>query len=145
MLKAGHGCGCMATGPAESRPWRRRGSRRRGSRAAGNPGRELSARRLPVRNPRAIRYVLAGLLLPLLTLVAPAGAEAAEYIRSERTAPDDAENYTNRSPYPTLHILREDSLAKAIDATPDIDEVPERNIRTMQSLSAAQLKTLFGR
>ena len=61
------------------------------------------------------------------------------------TAPDDAENYTNRSPYPTLHILREDSLAKAIDATPDIDEVPERNIRTMQSLSAAQLKTLFGR
>lgn len=61
------------------------------------------------------------------------------------TAPDDAENYTNRSPYPTLHILREDSLAKAIDVTPDIDEVPERNIQTMRSLSAAQLKTLFGR
>ncbi|MGI9201865.1 MAG: DUF1415 domain-containing protein [Woeseiaceae bacterium] len=61
----------------------------------------------------------------------------------EGTLPGDAENYTNRSPYPTLHILREASLARAIDATPDIDEVPTRNIAKMRSLSAEELKALF--
>lgn len=40
----------------------------------------------------------------------------------------DASNYTNRSPYPMLHFLREESLSKAIDSHPDIDGVPERNI-----------------
>ena len=41
---------------------------------------------------------------------------------------DDPSNYTNRSPYPMLHFLREESLSKAIDSYPDIDEVPNRNI-----------------
>lgn len=41
---------------------------------------------------------------------------------------DDASNYTNRSPYPMLHFLREESVSKAIDSYPDIDEVPKRNI-----------------
>lgn len=63
----------------------------------------------------------------------------------EGTLPDDAENYTNRSPYPTLHILREKSLARAIDATPDIDQVPARNIKTMKSLGAEEMKKLFRR
>ena len=63
----------------------------------------------------------------------------------EGTSPDDAENYTNRSPYPTLHILREKSLARAIDATPDIDQVPVRNIKTMNGLSAEERKKLFRR
>ncbi len=40
----------------------------------------------------------------------------------------DASNYTNRSPYPMLHFLREDSLSKVIDSHPDIDGVPARNI-----------------
>ena len=40
----------------------------------------------------------------------------------------DASNYTNRSPYPMLHFLREESVSKAIDSYPDIDEVPNRNI-----------------
>ena len=40
----------------------------------------------------------------------------------------DPSNYTNRSPYPMLHFLREDSVTKAIDSYPDIDEVPKRNI-----------------
>ena len=61
------------------------------------------------------------------------------------TEPDDAENYTNRAPYPTLHILREASLAKAIASTPDIDQVPERNIQTMNALGAENLKRLFRR
>ena len=61
------------------------------------------------------------------------------------TEPDDAENYTNRAPYPTLHILREASLAKAIASTPDIDQVPERNIQTMNALGEEKLKRLFRR
>ena len=63
----------------------------------------------------------------------------------EGTHADDVENYTNRSPYPTLHILREASLARAIDATPDIDQVPKRNIQTMKHLGAEKIRILFGR
>ncbi|WP_022942486.1 DUF1415 domain-containing protein [Psychromonas hadalis] len=37
-------------------------------------------------------------------------------------------NYTNRSPYPTLHIIRETSMEKAIKNHPDVDAIPERNI-----------------
>ena len=40
----------------------------------------------------------------------------------------DPSNYTNRSPYPMLHFLREDSVSRAIDSYPDIDKVPKRNI-----------------
>ena len=63
----------------------------------------------------------------------------------EGTLAGDAENYTNRSPYPTLHILREESLARAIEQTPDIDQVPIRNIQTMNALGAEKLKLLFRR
>jgi hypothetical protein len=41
----------------------------------------------------------------------------------------DPANYTNRSPYPMLHILREASVTKAVDGYDGIDEVPNRNIR----------------
>lgn len=44
------------------------------------------------------------------------------------TEDTDAANYTNRSPYPMLHFLREDSVSKAVDSYPDIEEVPNRNI-----------------
>ncbi|NNM70329.1 MAG: DUF1415 domain-containing protein [Gallionella sp.] len=50
------------------------------------------------------------------------------------TQPDDIENYTNRAPYPTLHLLREASLDKAVEAFPDADLIPERNIATMEKL-----------
>jgi len=42
---------------------------------------------------------------------------------------DDPSNYTNRSPYPMLHFLREESVSKAIDSHPDIDDVPYKNIQ----------------
>jgi hypothetical protein len=61
------------------------------------------------------------------------------------TEPDDVENFTNRSPYPTLHLLREASLSRAIDGYPDIEQVPVHNIEKMKSLGAAQLKQLFRR
>ena len=50
------------------------------------------------------------------------------------SAPEDVENFTNRSPYPTLHLLREDSVARAVDAFPDPDAIVERNIATLQEL-----------
>ena len=40
---------------------------------------------------------------------------------------NDAANYTNRSPYPMLHILREESLSRAIDSYPDTSQIPEKN------------------
>jgi hypothetical protein len=61
------------------------------------------------------------------------------------THPDDAENYTNRSPYPILHILREESLSRAIENTADIDQIPLRNIQKMNELGAEKLRLLFGR
>ena len=52
----------------------------------------------------------------------------------EGTESEDIENYTNRSPYPMLHLLREASIERAIAAVPDIDEVYRRNIRTLRGL-----------
>ena len=48
--------------------------------------------------------------------------------------PDAVENFTNRSPYPTLHLLREDSVSRAVDAYPDPDAIIERNIATLRAL-----------
>ncbi len=57
---------------------------------------------------------------------------------------DDAENYTNRAPYPLLHLLREDSVEAALDGHPDPDRIPEDNIRKMRALTAQQRRQLFG-
>ena len=48
--------------------------------------------------------------------------------------PEDIENFTNRSPYPILHLLRESSIDRAVDAFPDADEIIERNLETLQRL-----------
>ena len=50
------------------------------------------------------------------------------------TQPDDMENYTNRSPYPTLHLLRESSVDKAVAVFPEADQIFEKNIETMKKL-----------
>ena len=49
---------------------------------------------------------------------------------------DDAANRTNRSPWPTLHLLREDSLDRAVAAFPDAASIYEANIRTMERLGS---------
>ena len=59
------------------------------------------------------------------------------------TEPDDAENYTNRSPYPMLHLLREDSLSEAIDNYPEVDLIPERNIDCMNGQGVEKLRVLL--
>ena len=52
----------------------------------------------------------------------------------EGVAADDASNYTNRAPFPTLHLLREDSVARAVDVYPDPDVIVERNIQTLDRI-----------
>jgi uncharacterized protein len=59
------------------------------------------------------------------------------------TDPEDAENLTNRSPYPILHIIREASLEKALRHFPDIDQVPEKNKQKINALSSEQKQKLF--
>ena len=55
------------------------------------------------------------------------------------TDPMAAENCTNRSPYPMLHLLREKSLEQAIASYPDIEQIPRRNIALMQKLGKEEL------
>jgi hypothetical protein len=50
------------------------------------------------------------------------------------TGPDDIGNYTNRSPYPTLHLIREASIDRAVEAFPEAETIYEKNIETMQRL-----------
>jgi hypothetical protein len=59
--------------------------------------------------------------------------------------PDDAANYTNRSPYPMLHLLREASLDNAIDNYPDIDSIPETNMQKARSLGADYFRNLLAK
>ncbi len=61
----------------------------------------------------------------------------------EGTAEADAENYTNRSPYPMLHLLREASLSRAIDQYPDVDAIPDRNIGVVCQLGQNHMKALL--
>ena len=50
------------------------------------------------------------------------------------TAPDDIGNFTNRAPYPTLHLLREDSIEEAMASFPDAASIYERNMATLRAL-----------
>lgn len=50
------------------------------------------------------------------------------------TESDDIGNYTNRAPYPTLHLIREASLARALENYPEPETIYQRNIETMQKL-----------
>ena len=55
---------------------------------------------------------------------------------------DDPANYTNRSIYPMLHLLREDSLSDALDNFPDAESIPERNIAFAQRKGLAFMQSL---
>jgi hypothetical protein len=60
------------------------------------------------------------------------------------TERDDAANCTNRSPYPILHLLREESVSRAVAAFPDPDAIVERNIATMERLGVDGYCKLLG-
>lgn len=59
------------------------------------------------------------------------------------TEVDDIANYTNRSPYPMLHLLREDSIDRAVAAFPEADEIYEKNMQTLRELGLAGWKKLM--
>ncbi|MEO7393424.1 MAG: DUF1415 domain-containing protein [Chitinophagaceae bacterium] len=65
------------------------------------------------------------------------------YLFAESTDSDPS-NYTNRSPFPMLHFLREESVTKAIDSYPDIDKVPKRNIAFTKEKGLAYMQKLSG-
>jgi hypothetical protein len=50
------------------------------------------------------------------------------------TAADDITNFTNRAPYPTLHLLREDSIDRAVEAFPQAEDIFEKNMQTLTEL-----------
>ncbi len=58
-------------------------------------------------------------------------------------SPDDVSNYTNRSPYPMLHLLREESIEKAIAHHGNPEQIPEDNIATMHKLGLDKIKKLL--
>ncbi|MBB3221806.1 DUF1415 domain-containing protein [Pseudoduganella umbonata] len=58
---------------------------------------------------------------------------------------NDIGNYTNRSPYPTLHLLREDSVERAVEAFPEAEAIFEKNIETMENLGHEGWDKLFPR
>ncbi len=59
------------------------------------------------------------------------------------SAADAVENFTNRAPFPTLHLLREDSVSRAVDAFPDPDAIVERNIETLRALGVDGWRSLL--
>ena len=58
------------------------------------------------------------------------------------TEPDDITNHTNRSPYPTLHLIREASIDRAVEAFPEAEMIYETNMATMEKLGLDGWKKL---
>jgi hypothetical protein len=58
------------------------------------------------------------------------------------TSADDAANYTNRSIYPMLHLLREESIEQALQRYPDPEQIPEKNIRFAHKKGLTYMKML---
>ena len=59
------------------------------------------------------------------------------------TQADDISNFTNRAPYPTLHLLREESIDKAVAALPDASLIYERNVKVLEDLGREGWESLF--
>ena len=57
--------------------------------------------------------------------------------------PEDAENLTNRAPYPILHIIREASLEKALQYYEGVEDVPENNKKRVENLTVVERRQLF--
>jgi hypothetical protein len=61
------------------------------------------------------------------------------------TRPDDVENYTNRSPFPMLHLLREDSVTRVNDDPEKLADIPRRNVEALRALGLAGVNELLRR
>jgi len=65
------------------------------------------------------------------------------HFQFEGTAPDDLGNYTNRAPFPTLHLLREASIERAVAAFPEAETIYQHNIETLQKLGLEGWQALW--
>lgn len=65
--------------------------------------------------------------------------------RFEDTSPDDLGNWTNRAPFPILHLLREAHVTDAVDNHPDTERIPEDNIARLEEMGRASVEALWGR
>lgn len=62
----------------------------------------------------------------------------------EGTTPDDVTNCTNRAPYPTLHLLREDSVERAVASDAgNAEQIVERNLQTLRDLGVTGWQALL--
>ena len=59
------------------------------------------------------------------------------------TSADEVSNWTNRAPLPILHLLKESSIAKAVDAHPDPESIPVRNIEKLEQLGLIGIEQLL--
>lgn len=59
------------------------------------------------------------------------------------TEADDVSNFTNRAPYPTLHLIREASIDRAVEVFPEAEAIYERNIETLERLGLQGWRALF--
>ncbi|MDZ7584982.1 MAG: DUF1415 domain-containing protein [Thiobacillus sp.] len=65
------------------------------------------------------------------------------HFQFEGTEPDDLGNYTNRAPFPTLHLLREASIERAVAVFPEAETIYQRNIETLQKLGLEGWQALW--
>ncbi len=63
--------------------------------------------------------------------------------RFENTEPDDRENFTNRAPWPVLHILREASVAEALSGMERPAAIYEANVRRLNAMTQSEMRALF--
>jgi uncharacterized protein len=61
----------------------------------------------------------------------------------EGTESTDVTNYTNRSPFPMFHLLREDSITRSLDAFPEVGDILEQNQETMNKLGLTKVKKML--
>ena len=58
----------------------------------------------------------------------------------EGVSKEDYGNFTNRSPYPVLHLIREESIDEAVRSYPDVEEIPKRNVELLRKMKLEDLK-----
>ncbi len=58
---------------------------------------------------------------------------------------DDPANYTNRSPYPMFHLIRQDGLAAALESWPDPESIPKRNVALLREMGLESIQTLLNK
>ena len=65
------------------------------------------------------------------------------HFQFEGTEPEDLGNYTNRAPFPTLHLLREASIERAVAAFPEAETIYARNIESLNALGLSGWQALW--